>query len=220
MELGNLIFGHGMGGYAVPRTATYEAPLHVVLERIPGWGFGSGPAFENDVFAVRPYYWGDCTCGYDERETAFSRNTHHDAECYQWRVYDDMVAAGYQPSDSGLFRGRPYIPSPRGGDLKKFDATMQEARKRWCEHFGLPFPGGCAVHCTCNYKTKWAEFLAENDHASECPMVLPNFHHKPSGLTLEWYKYPLRDAYFNRPVKPEEWRRICRECEDSLGDES
>lgn len=30
--------------------------------------------------------------------------------------------------------------------------------------------------------------------------VLPNFEYKPLRLTIDWYKYPLRDAYSNIPL--------------------
>jgi hypothetical protein len=45
---------------------------------------------------------------------------------------------------------------------------------------------------------------------------LPNFIHKPSGLELRWYKYPMRDSYFNREISPLEWFNIIQECVTSL----
>lgn len=46
-------------------------------ERRGGLGgeFGYGVDFENDIFAMRPYYWGNCTCGADET------GTEHAATC-------------------------------------------------------------------------------------------------------------------------------------------
>lgn len=46
----------------------------------------------------------------------------------------------------------------------------------------------------------------------------PNFIHKPSGLELQWYKYPLRDSYFNRDCTLKEFRQIIDDCVESVED--
>ena len=72
MELGNLLFGHSRGEFAVPRTEDYEWAFQDFLKRSgfdtygyveneklkPFWN-DSSFSFENDVFVLRPYYWGD-----------------------------------------------------------------------------------------------------------------------------------------------------------------
>lgn len=42
-----------------------------------GGEFGYGQEFKNDVFEMRPYYWGDCTCGADETDEGVD----HTKEC-------------------------------------------------------------------------------------------------------------------------------------------
>ena len=37
--------------------------------------------FENEVFEVFPYYWGDCDCGYQEKEDEWSDENPHSPEC-------------------------------------------------------------------------------------------------------------------------------------------
>ncbi len=68
MELGNLIFGHSRGEYQVDRE-TYQDMFGEFLEKINCDGYGcfqgNDGTFENEVFAIRPYYWGD-----DEEEMA------------------------------------------------------------------------------------------------------------------------------------------------------
>jgi hypothetical protein len=135
MELGNFCFGNSRGEWPVPRDERYEGPLQTLLEECgcDGYGItertascladGGQPGFENDVFVIRPYWWGgDCEC-----------------------------------------------------------------------------PEGAA------------------ERHPACGACRPNFVHKPSGLELQWYKYPLRDSYMSREVGPAEWLRIMGECVSSIG---
>ena len=69
MELGNLIFGHSRGEYSIPRTKEWEIMIISLLYVCSEDSFlVSPPSFENKVFLIFPYYWGDCTCGYQEKE--------------------------------------------------------------------------------------------------------------------------------------------------------
>ena len=72
IELGNLLFGHSRGKFLVPRNEDYQGAFLNFLERS---GFDAGGnidnphledfcndetnCFENDIFILRPYYWGD-----------------------------------------------------------------------------------------------------------------------------------------------------------------
>ena len=69
MEIGNIIFGNSRGSFPVQRGSGREA-IYGLLSLVSGNdGGGYFDPFENDVFAVSPYYWGDCTCGfYDDLE--------------------------------------------------------------------------------------------------------------------------------------------------------
>lgn len=121
-ELGNLLFGHSRGDFSIPRTKDYEDVFHLFLERSGFDAYGHPEnkelesvnqaeyGFENDVFIIRPYYWGD----------------------------DDDIAA------------------------------------------------------------------------------LPNFEYKPTGFSMTWYKYPLRDAYANANIEPAKFYNMLCECEKSL----
>jgi len=46
----------------------------------------------------------------------------------------------------------------------------------------------------------------------------PNFIYKPKGIEISWYKYPLRDAYWNVEMTPEEFDAMCRACVKSMAD--
>ena len=123
MELGNLVFGHSRGEYPVPRTDFYYYnQLFRLFEAIdPKYDHSYGLEFENEVFSTFPYYWGDCTCGYDKREAKWSERNKHRENCYQTALdllrgawlnahpepegtvslfpQDSLDASGYPPMD-------------------------------------------------------------------------------------------------------------------------
>lgn len=193
MELGNLFFGHSCGAVKVPRTASYEGPIYALIESMPEESSGYGYAFENEVFKMRPYYWGDCTCGFDEKDAKWSEENKHLKTCYQ----------------------AEYNRIPGNGALGKKDADI----KALCERRGIPWDNGrgCAVHCDCGYQKRWEEFAANNDHTSSCPIVEPNFLYKPTGYELRWYKYPLRDSYASHKLSAAQFMAMMNKCVESLG---
>lgn len=52
-----------------------------------GGKYGYGADFKNEVFCMWPYYWGECTCGYGEREEA------HQAAIQATKTKYDQVEA-------------------------------------------------------------------------------------------------------------------------------
>lgn len=45
-----------------------------------------------------------------------------------------------------------------------------------------------------------------------------NFYHKPSGLKVQWYKYPLRSPYSNMEITNEQWWDVLADCYNSTSD--
>ena len=45
---------------------------------------------------------------------------------------------------------------------------------------------------------------------------LPNFEFKPTGFTISWYKYPMRNAFASHNISTEEFMEILKECEKSM----
>lgn len=43
-----------------------------------------------------------------------------------------------------------------------------------------------------------------------------HFWHKPSGLKVAWYKYPLRGAASNMPITHEQFRAVLYDCMNSV----
>ncbi|MDE2425654.1 MAG: hypothetical protein KGO96_07090 [Elusimicrobia bacterium] len=56
----------------------------------------------------------------------------------------------------------------------------------------------------------------ETTHTADCPVSLPNFHYKPTGFKLQWYKYPLRASEMNQNLSYKEFREIIDTCVKSL----
>lgn len=70
MELGNMIFGNSRGEFEIPRHSGYEHELYRLFSVVQGVEYEKVDSycepFENDIFSLFPYYWGDCTCGINE----------------------------------------------------------------------------------------------------------------------------------------------------------
>ncbi|SMO92249.1 hypothetical protein [Melghirimyces algeriensis] len=150
--------------------------------------------FDNDVFTLRPFYWGDCNCGYEDREWDFFEEElpSHTEECFHTRftVFEKELE-------------RKQISPPER------DRLLTE----WAIKNGYPKGRyGIAFHCDCGRKEVEDKWIAENDHLDICSVVLPNFVYKPDGLEIEWYKYPLRGAKSNKDICFEEMRAIIDHC--------
>lgn len=46
----------------------------------------------------------------------------------------------------------------------------------------------------------------------------PNFVYKPESITIDWYKYPMRDAYSNTELSKEKAKKIFEACKESVND--
>lgn len=154
------------------------------------WGYGQ--EFDNDVFEMHPYWWGDCECPYEAAEAAWDATHSHAPDCYQAEL-EKREEAERARGDKGYLGIAPALA------------------KEW----GLPYEG-CAVHCTCTHDDEWNEWSAKNEHEPTCHIVLPNFRHKASGLAVHWYKYIGRSVTVNRKISRVEWRRIFDACVNSV----
>lgn len=198
MEMGNMLFGHSRGEYPIPRGKGWEEELNRLFDtyapaRDNSWR-EYGEVFENDTFFVFPYYWGDCTCGYETAEWAWSESHQHEPTCYQ------AAYTALSPKERDTYRDKTIV-------------------KALCKRFGIPWNGGagCAVHCTCSHDRDWAAWSADHTHGTECPTVRPNFCYKPQDFQLMWYKYPLRDSYMNQEITLVDFHVIIDACIASLG---
>lgn len=152
-----------------------EAVAHGCL----GGEFGYGAHWDNAVFTMRPYYWGDCDCGADEREEAWNADpkNRHSPGCYQSELRDRQEKAGihYDQQNNIPYEERRRIEDGIYDDL--------------CAKHSVDRRFGAAVHCTCEYQARAAAYFNENGHRPTCALELPNFLHKRTGLEVRWYKW-------------------------------
>lgn len=208
IELGQMCFGNKWESSEAPEWMEHElGEIREELERRNTWYEGES----NAVFDIRPYYWGDCVCGYEQAESAWCEANDHEDSCYQKDVESALLAAGWTQGPYGLLDA----PKAMSYDAKR--ETEDGIRREACKRHGLTFPNGCAVHCTCSYQRRWGEWRAANDHADDCPIVQPNFLHKASGIAVHWYKHIGRSMTCSREVSRAEWRKIMAECRAALG---
>lgn len=158
-----------------------------------GGEYGYGNEFENEVFEMHPYYWGECECGYEEIAYKWSESHPH-KDCYQ-----------------NEYKKIPY-------DWIKQPKEHTQAVRALCKKFGINYNDGfgSAVHCTCGHDKEWKDWSSKNDHLKTCLVVVPNFKHKKTGLEIRWYKYIGRGMSCNQNVSEKQFKEIVKDCIDSL----
>ena len=203
MELGNLVFGNSRGRHPVDR-GLQDIFCEMLLEpfgmscygypeddMLPDWTELPAPigGYTNGTFIFRPYFWGDCQCGWEDIEGNFDEE--HQSTCYQTKL--DGLRKVHGKEVNGLihvdFDCKPY----------------NKARTELCKEFNLDPLNGCEVHCTCDFMARYDAWFAvnklgENGHSENCRIILPNFECPDVGLTVTVYKYFLRDSYSNIPL--------------------
>lgn len=158
---------------------------HPELEGGYGLGgeFGYGENFENDVFSMRRYYWGDCDCGYQDLEDKWCKSHNHGADCYQTELAARTRAARLPYWDGNKWQNARRLGTDAAKKLE--DQIYNEL----CLKHGKDREFGAAVHCSCSYEVEWKAWAAANEHKPTCTPQLPNFLHKRTGLEVRWYKW-------------------------------
>ena len=200
VELGNAVFGCSRGDFEIPDREAWEKELFRLFDVIDPDHYCHELEFENDTFKLTPYYWGDCTCDYDNREHEWLINNRHEYGCY---YYDYQKVKNHFPSV--LDRNRYLNEVIKPIYIKHgFDTTGKD----WWHGF--------SIRCDCGRDERFEKWSAENYHSGDCLLVKPNFLHKPTGFEIKWYKYPLRDSYMNQDITIEQFAKIIDDCIKSL----
>jgi len=122
----------------------------------------------------------------------------------------------------GHSRGNFEIPRKEAWESPMFD--LQEKLMEGCSPYGTPFENDVFsmrlydwdAQCTCGYEAIEDKWTNKNKHTKECRLVKPNFLYKPTGFSLMWYKYALRDSFSNRKISLKKWQRMLKHCEESV----
>ncbi len=203
-ELGQMAFGNPSQEFEIPHEKFVESSLYALSSQFNINSPSYGCEIDNEVFEIHMYYWGECECGYDEKESKWHEDNEHEYECYQKELDREQEKVGIHRNDFVVNQTK------KGHELRQ--KKEDEIYKRLCAKHSLSYPDGCAVHCTCGYKKNWYEFLAGNDHDPKCGTILPNFRHKESGIEISWYKYIGRGMSINREVTKGELTKVFQDC--------
>ncbi|MUL61152.1 hypothetical protein B5P44_00960 [Mycobacterium sp. CBMA 213] len=125
---------------------------------------GYGEDWSNATFTMRPFCYGDCTCGQDERIERWEADNRHAPGCAQIEIK--------QLRDR--YTGR------------KFWEHFERLKTR------LEIPDeGAMWHCTCGREAAYQQLTQQ--HAPDCAPFMPNFVYHPTGAEIRWYKWIGRD---------------------------
>lgn len=217
MGLGNIVFGNSRGRYEIERDGdwmrVFERLLNVFSNYAETWHV---PEYENEVFWIMPYWWGECTCGYDYIDNSHqeARSLKHRPECYQIE-YKQKV----EPLSTRLYGLQPGSKEYCEAERQAKEALLALYKKHNLEYDEKDPFRGCAVRCSCDYDErldavmkKYAALFGCDGHKTDCMLAKDNFHYKPTDFGIQWYKYPLRDSYMNQDISLEEFRRIIDDC--------
>ena len=137
MELGNMAFGNSRGEFSVSRREFENDMFRLLDALLPESGI-YGTEFENDVFSTLPYWWGDCTCGWDFLDNGheIAEGLEHLPDCYQheyrykllnsilWLDSDSGGALDIPPGDIGDIPASGFIEQVTFVDLDRVEGNL------------------------------------------------------------------------------------------------
>jgi len=207
-----MFLGNSRGEYHIERDEGYEDRLQELFTALGYDSWQDMDDFENDTFSVMPYWWGGCTCGWDDIGDGHTKEDglKHRQGCF---------TVWYR-------KHRPTTPDNvlYNAEFRWRETEMKEEyQRRGWDTDAEDWWFGCAIRCDCDYgerfdaiQDEYAKEFGHKGHKPECRLVRPNFFYKPTGYALQWYKYPLRDSYANQDVTLEEFGEIITKCIESL----
>jgi hypothetical protein len=152
--------------------------------------------FENSIFIYRPYYDGECNCGYIEnREKIYE--TEHDELCPTKFLTDLCIL---------------YLNFQMDGD------TIKKLIKIETERMGLGYNSNAEFdyYCYCSWKNRIKKWDSINDHLSTCSIVLPNFYYKKTGFKIFCGKKNFTGLAMNQNITSGEFKEIIKNCCKSI----
>lgn len=126
------------------------------------WGYGQD--FENDVFEMHPYWWGDCECGHDDREAQWEDEHPHLDDCYQSEL---SRRGGYEHAS----RLADAWGLPQVGCAVHCTCGREEERREWVE--ANPHPPDCPQvrpnfrHKPSGIEVRWYKYIGRSMEVPE-----------------------------------------------------
>ena len=151
-------------------------------------GRGGGESFNGGTFRMMSSIEYECVCGYDDVVDKLLDDNPHKPDCLQ--------------SD------------PLLGEMltSKTKEDSDEIFLKLAEKHNVPQSGASCLLCTCGVDKKLTPHLSSVSHLDACPVDKPNFLHKPSGFSCEWYKHANRGLETNFSISVGELNKIVIEC--------
>jgi hypothetical protein len=138
IELGNMLFGNSRGEFLLERSEGWEDQLHKLFEFIdPDYWYQV--EYENSTFCIMAYWWGSCTCGWDDFATELEE-MEHQPDCYTFEYELCVKEDGYST------------------DYKKLKKVYE---KHGWNTKGKDWWHGCALKCSCGYNERYEERFIE-----------------------------------------------------------
>lgn len=197
-----------------------------------GGSFGYGVVFENDTFFLKPDYMDEeCDCGHESDSSEWFKTHPHSADCYQTVLASVELSPNRSRIDELCRQRNSYEwGSVMAKSIQNQITALSESDhehsemiyRGLCDRFGIPWNDGrgCAVHCSCDHEPSREQWFKAHDHAERCPIAMPNFWHKPSGLKVDWYKWIGRDNSIEaQPIEGTTVHGVLSSCLSSFGRE-
>jgi len=181
-------------------TSEYECPEYVTpllrcLLAELGWAEGDDDISIAGV-EVRPYWWGDCTCGYDKLEAEWDANHPHSPDCFHIRYMAEEEAQEKQWHKQGV--------------SDAWDAVFSHMIHWSWENGYKDAPYGMAAYCDCPRSEEWRKWASTHWHSPDCELAKPNF--KFGEAEIRWYKHVGRGMSTNVDWDEAKWREWFADC--------
>ena len=159
------------------------------------------------IFKLFPYWWGDCTCGIEERneqlrnkweKDIFTKDEFDTYMSFEDWCDDECPACSWKKENQN--KSINYLSKICTCGTMKKNIDLQKRKNKIKEKIE---------------KYEELESTQLLKHKDDCKLVLPNFIYHPNQedeFYIDWYKYPFRDAYMNKNLTENEIKNIFKDC--------